>query len=101
MQAEIDSLDTQIAHAQQQGNEAQNAALAATEIALGDEWNHLAEQLVAVGARILAANYHRGGAGMVLARLSIPSFGPSFKELQRDDMLDHAKDITLADLIEA
>lgn len=101
LQAEIDSLDTQIAHAQQQGSEAQNAALAATEIALGDEWNHLAEQLVAVGARILAANRHRSGAGMVLSRLSIPSFGPSASELQRDDVLGRAKGITLADLLEA
>ncbi|MFS1288910.1 hypothetical protein E2H86_16115 [Pseudomonas putida] len=101
LQAEIDSLDTQIAHAQQQRSEAQNAALAATEIALGDEWNHLAEQLVAVGARILAANRHRGGAGMVLSRLSIPGFGPSASELQRDDVLGRAKGITLADLIEA
>lgn len=101
LQAEIDSLDTQIAHAQQQGSEAKNAALAATEIALGDEWNHLAEQLVAVGARILAANRHRGGAGMVLSRLSIPGFGPSASELQRDDVLGRAKGITLADLLEA
>lgn len=101
LQAEIDSLDTQIAHAQQQGSEAQNAALAATEIALGDEWNHLAEQLVAVGARILAANRHRGGAGMVLSRLSIPGFGPSASEFQRDDVLGRAKGITLADLLEA
>ncbi|MHC5129232.1 hypothetical protein ACYST8_24645 [Pseudomonas inefficax] len=101
LQAEIDSLDTQIAHAQQQRSEAQNAALAATEIALGDEWNHLAEQLVAVGARILAANRHRGGAGMVLSRLSIPGFGPSASEFQRDDVLGRAKGITLADLLEA
>ncbi|MBA1316114.1 hypothetical protein G7032_09565 [Pseudomonas monteilii] len=101
LQAEIDSLDTQIANAQKQGHDAQSAALAATEIALGDEWNHLAEQLVSVGARILAANRHRGGAGMVLSRLSLPGFGPSASELQRDDVLDRAKGIALADLLEA
>lgn len=101
LQAEIDSLDAQIAHAQRQGHEAQSAALAAIEIALGDEWNHLAEQLVGVGARILAANRHRGGAGMALSRLSIPGFGPAARELQRDDVLDRSKDITLADLLEA
>lgn len=101
LQAEIDSLDTQIAKAQQQGRDAQSAALAATEIALGDEWNHLAEQLVSVGARILAANRHRGGAGMVLSRLSLPGFGPSASELQRDDVLDRAEGIALADLLEA
>lgn len=101
LQAEIDSLDAQIAHAQKQGHEAQSAALAATEIALGDEWNHLAEQLVVVGARILAANRHRGGAGMALSRLSIPGFGPSARELQRDDVLDSSKGVTLADLLEA
>ncbi|HCF4144665.1 hypothetical protein [Pseudomonas aeruginosa] len=101
LQAEIDSLDVQIAHAQKQARDAQNAALAATEIALGDEWNHLAKQLIVVGARILAANLHRGGAGMVLSRLSIPGFGPSASELQRDDIQGHAKGITLEDLLEA
>lgn len=101
LQAEIDSLDTQIAHAQKQARDAQNAALAATEIALGDEWDHLAKQLVAVGARILAANYHRGSTCIVLSRLSIPGFGPSSSELQRDDVQDHAKGITLTDLLEA
>lgn len=99
LQAEIDSLDIQISDAQKQRREAQNAALAATEIALGDEWNNLAKQLVAVGARILAANRHRGGAGMVLSRLSIPGFGPSAIELQRDNVLDRSKDVTLAELL--
>jgi len=101
LQAEVDSLDTQLAHTQKQGRDAQNAALAAAEIALGDQWNHLAEQLLAVGARILAANRHRGGVGMVLSRLSIPGFGPSAIELQRDDVLDLSKGVTLADLLEA
>ncbi|MEG0241713.1 MAG: hypothetical protein RR726_04655 [Pseudomonas sp.] len=101
LQAEIDSLDTQIANAQKQRRDAQSAALAATEIALGDEWNHLAEQLVSVGARILAANRHRGGVGMVLSRLSLPGFGPSASELQRDDVLGRAQGITLADLLKA
>jgi vacuolar-type H+-ATPase subunit I/STV1 len=101
LQAEIDSIDTQIVHAQKQGRDALNSALAATEIALGDEWNHLAEQLVAVGARILAANGHRGGNGMILSRLSIPGFGPSARELQRGDVLDRSKGLTLADLLGA
>ena len=101
LQAEIDSLDAQISQAQKQGHEAQSAALFATEIALGGEWNRLAEQLAAVGARILAANIHRGGAGMVLTRLSIPGFGPSSRELQRDDLQDHAKSITVVELLEA
>ncbi|MNM58162.1 hypothetical protein D3C81_693860 [compost metagenome] len=101
LQAEIDSLDAQIAQAQKQGHDAQSAALFATEIALGAEWNRLAEQLAAVGARILAVNIHRGGAGMVLSRLSIPAFGPSAIELQRDDVLDRSKGVTLADLLEA
>lgn len=52
LQAEINSLEAQIAHTQKQRHEAQSAALAAMEIALGEEWNHLAEQLAVVGARI-------------------------------------------------
>ncbi len=71
------------------------------ELALGDEWNHLAEQLLVVGARILAANRHRGGAGMALSRLLIPGFGPSARELQRDDVLERSKNISLADLLAA
>jgi len=101
LQAEIDTLDTQIADAQQQRSQAQDNALVAAELVLGEEWNRLVKQLAAVGSKILAANRHRGGGGMQLIELSIPGFGPSSRELRRNDVLDGAEGITLADLIEA
>ncbi|EMR0690124.1 TPA: hypothetical protein ACLESW_004769 [Pseudomonas aeruginosa] len=101
LQAEIDVLDTQITTAQQQQSQAQDNALAAAELTLGEEWNRLAEQLAAVGAKILAADRYRGGGSMLLSGLSIPSFGPSSRELCCNDVLAVAEGITLADLIEA
>lgn len=101
LQAEIEALDTQITTARQQQSQAQDNALAAAELTLGDEWNRLTKQLAAVGSKILAADRHRGGGSMLLSGLSIPGFGPSSRELRRDDVLDGAEGITLADLIEA
>lgn len=101
LQAEVEALNTQISTAQLQCSQAQDGALAATALALGDEWNCLAKQLVAVGFRILAIDHQRGSVGMVLADLSIPLFGPSTRNLDRDDVLDGARGIALADLIDA
>lgn len=101
LQAEIDTLDTQISDAQQQRSQAQDSALAAVELALGDEWNRLAKQLAAVGSRVLAVDHHRGSGSMMLSDLSIPLFGPVSRNLHHDEVLEGAKDISLADLIEA
>ncbi|PTV59438.1 hypothetical protein [Pseudomonas putida] len=101
LQAEIDTLDTQIADAQQQRSQAQDNALTAAELSLGDEWNRLARQLAAVGSQILAVDHHRGSGSMMLSDLSIPLFGPSSRDLRRDDVLEGVKDIALTDLIEA
>ena len=100
LQAEIDTLDTQIADAQQQHSQAQDNALTAAELALGEEWNRLVKQLAAVGSRILAVDHHRGSGGLMLSDLSIPIFGPSSRDLRREDVLEGAEDISLADLIE-
>ncbi|MGE8111863.1 hypothetical protein [Pseudomonas sp. NPDC086566] len=101
LQAEIDVLDTQITTTQQQQSHAQDNALATAELTLGEEWNRLAEQLAAVGAKILAADRYRGGGSMLLSGLSIPGFGPLSRDLSRNDVLDGAEHISLADLIEA
>lgn len=101
LQAEIEALDAQISKAKQECSRAQDNALSAAALALGDEWNRLAKQLANVGSRILAADHHRGSGGMMLSDLSIPLFGPSARGLDRDDVLEGAKGITLLDLIEA
>jgi len=101
LQAEIEALDAQISKAKQESSQAQDSALCAAALALGDEWNRLAKQLAAVGSRILAVDHHRGSGGMMLSDLSIPLFGPSARELDRDDVLEGAKGISLIDLIEA
>jgi len=101
LQAETEALDAQISKAKQESSQAQDSALRAAALALGDEWNRLAKQLAAVGSRILAVDHHRGSGGMMLSDLSIPLFGPSARELDRDDVLEGAKGISLIDLIEA
>ncbi|HDS1708708.1 MULTISPECIES: hypothetical protein [Pseudomonas] len=101
LQAETEALDAQISKAKHESSQAQDSALRAAALALGDEWNRLAKQLAAVGSRILAADHHRGSGGMMLSGLSIPLFGPSARELDRDDVLEGARGITPIDLIEA
>ncbi|MCO7633679.1 hypothetical protein NJF54_17765 [Pseudomonas guariconensis] len=101
LQAEIEALDAQISKTKLECSHAQDNALGAAALALGDEWNRLAKHLAAVGSRILAADHHRGSGGMMLSDLSIPLFGPSARELDRDDVLEGAKGITIIDLIEA
>ncbi len=101
LQAETEALDAQISKAKQESSQAQDSALRAAALALGDEWNRLVKQLAAVGSRILAVDHHRGSGSMMLSDLSIPLFGPSARELDRDDVLEGARDLTLADLIEA
>lgn len=101
LQAEIEALDAQISKVKQESSQAQDSALRAAALALGDEWNRLAKKLAAVGSRILAADHHRGSGSMTLSDLWIPLFGPSARGLDRDDVLEGAKGITLMDLIDA
>lgn len=88
LQAETEALDAQISKAKQESSQAQDSTLRAAALALGDEWNRLAKQLAAVGSRILAVDHHRGSGSMMLSDLSIPLFGPSASELDRDDVLE-------------
>lgn len=64
-QAELDSIETQISNVRQKGNEAKKTTLNAIGLALDEEWNAASEQLVAVGARILAVSYQKVGSGML------------------------------------
>jgi seryl-tRNA synthetase len=101
LQTEIDALDAQLAAARNQRSEAQNDALAATALGLSEEWNRVANQLVVLGSKILAANDKRGVRSWALEELAIPLFGALTRKPKHDDILDCAKGISLADLIEA
>jgi len=65
LQVELDTLEAQITNARQRGDEAKAAALSAVGFALDEEWNAATEQPLAVGARILAVSYQKGGMGDV------------------------------------
>lgn len=99
LRAELDNIETHITSAQQQGDEARNAVLNAIGLALDEEWNAVVKQLAAVGSRILAVSYQKGGMGYALSRLEVPRFGPFYRTLDRSDLADAARDITLAELI--
>ncbi len=101
LQAELDTIETQISNAQQRGDEAKKAALNAIGLALDEEWNAATKQLVAVGARILAVSYQKGGMGDILSGLDVPRFGPFHSRLDRSDLAVAARDISLADLLAA
>lgn len=77
------------------------AALNAVGFALDEEWNAATKQLAAVGARILAVSYQKGGTGDALSRLDVPRFGPFHSRLDRSDLATAAHEISLADLLGA
>lgn len=99
LQTELDSIETQISNARQRGDEAKKSALNAVGFALDEEWNAATEQLITVGARILAASYQKGGMGDALSGLKVPRFGPFHSTLDRSNLAKAARDISLADLL--
>lgn len=101
LQTELDTIETQISNVRQKGDEAKKAALNAIALALDEEWNAATEQLVAVGTRILAVSYQKGGMGDALSRLDVPRFGPFHSSLARSDLASAAREISLADLLAA
>jgi hypothetical protein len=101
LQAELDTIETQISNAQQRGDEAKKAALNAIGFALDEQWNAATMELVAVGARILAVSYQKGGMGDALSGLEVPRFGPFHSRLDRSDLAAIAREISLADLLAA
>lgn len=101
LQVELDTLEAQITNARQRGNESKTAALSAVGFALDEEWNAVTEQLLAVGARILAVSYQKGGLGDGLSGLEVPRFGPFHSRLERSDLAVVAHNISLEDLLAA
>lgn len=101
LQVELDTLDAHITNARQRGEEAKTAALSAVGFALDEEWNAATEQLLAVGARILAVSYQKGGMGDALSGLEVPRFGPFHSRLERSDLAAVARNISLAELLAA
>lgn len=101
LQVELDTLETQITNARQRGAESKNAALSAVGFALDEEWNATTEQLLAVGARILAVSYQKGGIGDGFSVLEVPRFGPFHSRLERSDLAAVARNISLDDLLAA
>ncbi|WP_339435047.1 hypothetical protein [Pseudomonas orientalis] len=99
LQAELDTIETQISNAHQRGNEAKKSALNAMGIALDEEWNAATKQLAAIGARLLAVSYQKGGIGDALSRLEVPRFGPFHSKLDHSDLAVAARDISLTDLL--
>jgi len=101
LQVELDALEAQITSARQRGDESKTAALSAVGFALDEEWNAVTEQLLAVGARILAVSYQKGGMGDGLSGLEVPRFGPFHSRLERADLAAVARNISLAELLAA
>ncbi|NVZ38691.1 hypothetical protein HX786_11440 [Pseudomonas sp. 21615526] len=101
LQVELDALETQITNARQRGDEAKAAALSAVGFALDEEWNAATEQLMALGARILAVSYQRGGMGDALSGLEVPRFGPFHSRLDHSDLVAVAHNISLEELLAA
>lgn len=101
LQAELDSLEAQISNANQRADDAKKAALSAVGLTLDEEWNTVTNQLIAIGARILAVSYQKGSSGYGFSKLDIPRFGPFLSDLSNSELADAARDISLDDLLAA
>ncbi|AZE76003.1 hypothetical protein [Pseudomonas synxantha] len=101
LQVELDTLEAQITNARQRGDESKTAALSAVGFALDEEWNAMTEQLLALGARILAVSYKKGGMGDGLSALEVPRFGPFYSKLEYSDLAAEARNISLEKLLAA
>ncbi|AQY63680.1 hypothetical protein [Pseudomonas veronii] len=101
LQVELDTLEAQITNARQRADEAKTAVLNAVGFALNEEWNAATEQLLAVGSRILAVSYLKGGMGDALSGLEVPRFGPFHSRLERSDLAALARDLSLEQLLAA
>lgn len=101
LQVELDTLEAQITNARQRAEEAKTAVLNAVGFALNEKWNAATEQLLAVGSRILAVSYLKGGMGDALSGLEVPRFGPFHSRLERADLEVIARSISLEELLAA
>ena len=101
LQVELDTLEAQITNARQREDEAKTAVLNALGFAFNEEWNAVTEQLLAVGARILAVSNQKGGMGDAMSRLEVPRFGPFKSRLERSDLAEAARNISLEELFAA
>lgn len=101
LQVELDTLEAQITNARQRADEAKTLVLNAVGFALNEEWNAASEQLLAVGSRILAVSYLKGGMGDALSGLEVPRFGPFHSRLERADLAAIARSISLEELLAA
>ncbi len=90
LQAELDALDTQLTAAQKGREDAKAAALDAVEFALREKWDAAAEQLAALGGRLVAISQQKGGIGDSLNRLKVPRFGPACSTLDLSDLTARA-----------
>lgn len=61
----------------------------------------MTEQLLALGARILAVSYQKGGMGDGLSALEVPRFGPFYSKLEYSDLAAEARNISLEKLLAA
>ncbi len=101
LQAELDSLEMQISDARQRADDAKKAALSAVGLTLDEEWNAVTNQLIAIGARILAVSYQKGSSGYGFSKLDVPRFGPFHSNLGDSELAAAARSITLEDLLAA
>ena len=97
--SELTNIETQISNALQRENEAKRKVLSAIALVLDEEWNEAARLLAAVGSKVLAVCYQQGGMGDALSSLEVPRFGPFLSRLNRSDLTDAAREISLEDLL--
>jgi chromosome segregation ATPase len=99
LRTELDTIANQISNAQKRKDDAKKAALDSIGFSLDEEWNEATKHLIAIGARIVAVSYQKGGMGDALSSLKVPRFGPFLSKLDRSELASAANSISLTDLL--
>ncbi|WP_122409365.1 hypothetical protein [Pseudomonas viridiflava] len=101
LQAELDAIDIQLTAARKRADDAKTAVLDALEFSVREEWDLATEHLAALGGKLVAISYQKGGIGDSLTRLKVPRFGPTHTTLDLSDITVRAHTLSLDDLLSA
>ncbi|MEE4082198.1 hypothetical protein [Pseudomonas viridiflava] len=101
LKVELELVDSELAAATKHRDDAKMAALDAVELGVCEEWDAATALLAALGEKLVAISYMKGGRGDSLTRLKVPRFGPSFTRLEFTDLTAGARVLSLGDLLNA
>ncbi|TKD47326.1 hypothetical protein [Azotobacter chroococcum] len=92
LEQETATLAEQLSEARQQAADAHKAALQAELHGLRGQWDAAADDLAALGARLVALDRQLGGWNAGLSKLSVPRYAPLAGSVGLDELVRHARE---------